>query len=50
MKTYEVKILTQETFNIKAKNKDEAYLRVLEGLPSDEERGTATIEIEEVEQ
>ena len=30
---------------IEAKNEDEAYLRVLEGLPNDETRGVADIEI-----
>ena len=49
MKTFNVIVDYPEYFQMEARNKDEAYLRVLEGLPNDEIRGIARIEIFEKE-
>ena len=49
MKTYRVSILREEIFEIKAKSKHEAELRVMEGLSADE-MGTADIKVELMEE
>ena len=47
---FKVELTTTEVFEVEADNKDKAHLMVLEGLPSDEERGLADITITEIDE
>jgi hypothetical protein len=49
MKTYRATVTTTEIFDVTAEDKDTATLLILEDL-SDEQRGTADIELEEIEE
>ena len=49
-KMFKVELTTTEIFEVEADNKDNAHMMVLEGLPSDEERGRAEIRIAEIKE